>query len=128
MIKIENLHVEVEGNKILKGVNLDVKAGETHAIMGPNGSGKSTLAYLLPRLYEPKSGSIKIDGLDIKQVPLEELRKNISIAFEESFLFSNTAEENIQARARGNILMALSNKFGWLVKFSSNKFPTHIGI
>ena len=47
MIKIENLHVEVDGNKILNGINLEVKAGETHAIMGPNGSGKSTLAQVL---------------------------------------------------------------------------------
>ena len=47
MIKIENLHAEVDGNKILNGINLEVKAGETHAIMGPNGSGKSTLANVL---------------------------------------------------------------------------------
>ena len=53
------------------------------------------MAYLLPRLYEPSAGSIKIDGVDIKSISMEELRKNVSIAFEESFLFSNTAEENI---------------------------------
>ena len=68
---------------------------KTVAIVGATGSGKSTLAYLLPRLYEASSGTIKIDGIDIKKVSLQQLRKRISIAFEESFLFSSTAEENI---------------------------------
>ena len=80
---------------VLNGASFTFKPGQTVAIVGATGSGKSTLAYLLPRLYEPSSGSIKIDGVDIRNIELEELRKNISIAFEESFLFSNTAEENI---------------------------------
>jgi len=94
-IKFEGVEFRYGQDKVFDGLTFTVQPGKTVAIVGATGSGKSTLAYLLPRLYEPKSGSIKIDGLDIKQVPLEELRKNISIAFEESFLFSNTAEENI---------------------------------
>ena len=94
-IKFERVEFRYGQDKVFDGLTFTLQAGKTVAIVGATGSGKSTLAYLLPRLYEPKSGSIKIDGVDIRQVPLEELRKNISIAFEESFLFSNTAEENI---------------------------------
>ena len=82
-------------DQVLNGAAFTIKPGQTVAIVGATGSGKSTLAYLLPRLYEASSGTIKIDGIDIKKVSLEQLRKRISIAFEESFLFSSTAEENI---------------------------------
>ena len=106
--KLENLpsngkgEITYEGVKfrygqdtVFEDITFTIQPGKTVAIVGATGSGKSTLAYLLPRLYEPSSGSIKIDGVDIRNIELEELRKNISIAFEESFLFSNTAEENI---------------------------------
>lgn len=82
-------------DQVLNGASFTIKPGQTVAIVGATGSGKSTLAYLLPRLYEASSGTIKIDGIDIKKVSLDQLRKRISIAFEESFLFSSTAEENI---------------------------------
>ena len=71
MIKIENLHVEVEGTQILKGINLEVKAGETHAIMGPNGSGKSTLAQVL-------AGH---EDYEVTQGKVEYLKKNASFIF-----------------------------------------------
>ena len=67
MFEIENLHAEIEGKEILKGVNLVVNEGEIHAIMGPNGSGKSTMAYVIagdPR-YEVTEGSIRYHGEDI---------------------------------------------------------------
>ena len=82
-------------DKVLNGASFIIKPGQTVAIVGATGSGKSTLAYLLPRLYEASSGTIKIDGVDIKDISLQQLRKRISIAFEESFLFSSTAQENI---------------------------------
>ncbi|MDQ3794494.1 MAG: ATP-binding cassette domain-containing protein, partial [Actinomycetota bacterium] len=64
MLKIENLHVEIDGNEIVKGLDLEVGRGEIHAIMGPNGSGKSTLANVLmghPR-YEITDGSVTFEG------------------------------------------------------------------
>ena len=74
MIKIENLHVEVDGNQILKGINLEVKAGETHAIMGPNGSGKSTLAQVLAghEDYEVSQGKVEYLNKDLLEMDVDE--------------------------------------------------------
>ncbi len=73
MLKIENLHVEVEGKTILKGIDLDIQAGEVHAMMGPNGSGKSTLAYVLAGRdgYEVTQGSITYKGQDLLEMSPE---------------------------------------------------------
>jgi Fe-S cluster assembly ATP-binding protein len=74
MIKIENLHVEVDGNQILKGINLEVKAGETHAIMGPNGSGKSTLAQVIAghEDYEVTQGKVEYLNKDLLEMDVDE--------------------------------------------------------
>ncbi|RKF04132.1 Fe-S cluster assembly ATP-binding protein [Tenacibaculum lutimaris] len=74
MLKIENLHAQVEGKDILKGINLEVKAGEVHAIMGPNGAGKSTLSSVIAgnETYEMTSGSIELEGVDISELAPEE--------------------------------------------------------
>ncbi len=85
MIKIENLHVEVDGNKILNGINLEVKAGETHAIMGPNGSGKSTLAQVLAghEDYDVRQGSVEYLGKDLLDMDVDERAcKGIFLAFQ----------------------------------------------
>ena len=74
MLKIENLHAQVEDKDILKGINLEVKAGEVHAIMGPNGAGKSTLSSVIAgdEKYEVTSGSIKLENEDISELAPEE--------------------------------------------------------
>ncbi|MEZ6055840.1 MAG: Fe-S cluster assembly ATPase SufC [Planctomycetaceae bacterium] len=84
-LKIEKLHVSVGETPILKGVNLEVKQGEIHALMGPNGSGKSTLAYTLighPK-YEVTEGSISIDGVNVNELdPCERARLGMFLAFQ----------------------------------------------
>ena len=94
-LKFSNVNFKYGSEKIFDNLTFEIEGKKTVAIVGSTGSGKSTLAYLLPRLYELESGSIEIDGVDIKNLRLSELRSNVSLAFEESFLFSNTARENI---------------------------------
>ena len=85
MLEIKNLHAEVDGKKILKGVNLSVPKGEVHAIMGPNGSGKSTLSYVLAGKpgYEVTEGEILLDGESILEMePDERAAKGVFLAFQ----------------------------------------------
>jgi len=81
--------------KVLKNVNIDIKPGKTVAIVGPSGAGKTTLCHLIPRFYDIDSGAILIDGIDIRDVKLESLRKNIGIVQQDVFLFTGTIRENI---------------------------------
>jgi ATP-binding cassette, subfamily B, bacterial len=80
---------------ILRGINLDIKAGETVAFVGPSGAGKTTLCSLLPRFYDVTSGSITIDGIDIRKMKLSSLRSQIGIVQQDVFLFGGTVRENI---------------------------------
>jgi len=85
MLSIKNLHAEIEGQQILKGINLDVKAGEIHAIMGPNGSGKSTLASVLAgrEEYEVTGGEVNYLGKDLLDLaPEERAREGVFLAFQ----------------------------------------------
>ena len=85
MLKIENLHAAIEGNEILKGLNLEIKPGEVHAIMGPNGSGKSTLASVVAgnEDYDISEGNITLDGEDIMELgPDERAHKGIFLSFQ----------------------------------------------
>jgi len=85
-----------EAPEVLSNVNLLVEAGEVLALVGGNGSGKSTLVHLLPRLFDPTGGSIRIDGIDIREVDPLELRKQIGIVTQEPLLFDDTVFENIR--------------------------------
>lgn len=86
---------ENDRDPVLRGINLEVRAGETVAVVGRTGSGKSTLLSLLPRLIEPPSGQILVDGTDVRRLPLATLRQAIAMVPQESFLFSTTIRRNI---------------------------------
>jgi ATP-binding cassette subfamily B protein len=97
-------HVDFEGvsftyqgteEPVLDGIDLDVPAGRTLAIVGGTGSGKSTLVSLLPRLYDPSSGRVSIDGADVSHVRLASLRSQVGLVSDDPFLFSDTVRNNI---------------------------------
>ena len=83
------------GRPVLHDFSLRVPAGTAVALVGATGSGKSTVARLLPRFYDVDSGSIKIDGVDIRELDLQELRRNVGLVFEDTFLFSDSIRNNI---------------------------------
>ncbi|MUU72197.1 ABC transporter ATP-binding protein [Pseudarthrobacter sp. GA104] len=80
---------------ILKDVNLELRPGETMALVGITGSGKSALIQLVPRLYDVTGGSISIDGVDLRDFDVEELRRIVGVAFEDTTLFSNSVRDNV---------------------------------
>lgn len=81
--------------KVLKKINLNIKAGSTIALVGNSGGGKTTIVNLLPRFYDVTAGSISIDGIDIRNYKLSSLRDSIAVVFQDNFLFSGTIRENI---------------------------------
>ncbi|GIP25706.1 putative ABC transporter ATP-binding protein YknV [Paenibacillus sp. J23TS9] len=96
-IKLQDVVFEYEkGRQALKGINMDVKAGQTIALVGHTGSGKSTIINLLSRFYDISSGNITIDGHDIRDVQLETLRSQIGIVLQDTFIFSGTIRDNIR--------------------------------
>ncbi|MGI5855515.1 MAG: ABC transporter ATP-binding protein [Candidatus Merdivicinus sp.] len=94
-IRFEDVSLSLAGHPLLKHINLHIKPGETVAVMGNTGSGKTLLMNLIPRLYDVTSGSLKIDGLPIKEWDLHTLRHNIGMATQDVFLFSDTVDGNI---------------------------------
>jgi ATP-binding cassette, subfamily B, multidrug efflux pump len=95
-IEFRNLTFAYNGFPILRNINLHIPAGRTLAIVGATGSGKSTLAALVPRLYDAPEGTVLVDGIPIRQVPLKTLRSDIGFVPQETFLFSDTIRENIR--------------------------------
>ena len=95
-IEFKNVDFEyVPEHPVLKNLNLKVAKNETLAVVGNSGGGKSTLVNLIPRFYDIKSGYLTIDGVDIRQLSIKSLRRNISMVFQDNFLYSGTIEENI---------------------------------
>ncbi|MEG1475683.1 MAG: ABC transporter ATP-binding protein [Longicatena sp.] len=95
-----NFQYEDEGLPILKDINFTIKAKSKIAILGPTGSGKSSLVQLLTRIYEYDSGSISIDGIELKDIVKSALRKQVKIVLQEPFLFSKTIYENIHLASK----------------------------
>lgn len=106
LLKISDLHVSVSGTPILKGVNLEIKAGEIHALMGPNGSGKSTLAYAMAGhpSYEITQGKIEIDGTDISELdPNERARLGLFLAFQYPVVIPGVKVADFLRHAMSNV-------------------------
>ena len=96
-IKVEDVSYAYEGDlDVLRHVSLDVQPGETIAIVGPSGGGKTTLCQLIPRFYDVDSGTISIDGQDIRDVTQKSIHENIGIVQQDVFLFADTIFENIR--------------------------------
>jgi subfamily B ATP-binding cassette protein MsbA len=96
-VTFENMSFSYDGSekKVLSGIDFEAKAGEIVALVGPSGAGKSTLVDLLPRFYDPTSGEIRIDGIDLKRIDLRSLRNLMGIVTQETILFNDTVWNNI---------------------------------
>lgn len=134
-IRFENVCFEYPGTNIevLHNINLEVKIGETVALVGPSGSGKSTLVDLIPRFYSPTKGKILIDGVDIQEIDLIELRKRIGIVTQDIFLFHGPIWENIaygkpNATAKDIMRAARLAHAHDFIKEMENGYNTHLGI
>lgn len=95
-VEFEGVHFAYDGGRpILNDITFTVEPGQTIALMGPTGSGKSTITNLIPRFYDPTSGSIRVDSLDTRQWKIPQLRDSVGFVMQDSFLFSQTIAENI---------------------------------
>jgi ATP-binding cassette subfamily B protein len=94
-IEFRDLTFAYDGSTVLQRVSMRIEAGETVALVGPTGSGKSTLISLLARLYDPPPGTVFVDGVDVRDIPLAVLRGAIGFVPQEPFLFSDTLADNI---------------------------------
>ncbi|HKT69871.1 MAG TPA: ABC transporter ATP-binding protein [Terriglobales bacterium] len=94
-IEFRGLNFAYNGTPVLRDVNLHIPAGSSLAIVGPTGSGKSTLVSLIPRIYDAPAGSLLLDGRPVTDFPLDTLRRSIGFVPQETFLFSDTVQENI---------------------------------
>lgn len=96
-IEFDQVEFSYEPERIaLHEISLDIKQGQTIALVGHTGSGKSTIANLISRFYDPTKGSVKIDGYDLKDVKVDSLRQKISVVLQDTFIFSGTIMENIR--------------------------------
>ena len=96
-VVMEEVHAEyVKGEPVLRGINLVAEPGQSIAIVGPTGAGKTTLVNLLPRFYDVTGGAVTIDGVDVRDVTLPSLRKQIGVVLQDTFLFSDTVLNNIR--------------------------------
>ncbi len=102
-ITFENVSFTVNETPILKNVSFHINPGKTLGIMGATGSGKTSVINLLQRFYETTEGTIKLDGINVKDLSLKDLRKNMSLVMQDVFLFSDTVNENVKMGKRSLI-------------------------
>ncbi|QTQ15420.1 ABC transporter ATP-binding protein [Treponema parvum] len=95
-ITLEDVHFAYKEKEVLHGINMEIPSGKVTAFVGPSGSGKSTVAKLIASLWDVKKGSIKIGGIDVKKIPLEEVNKLVAYVNQDNFLFDRTVRENIR--------------------------------
>ena len=95
-ITLENVKFAYHDKEILHGINMEIQSGTVNAIVGPSGSGKSTIAKLIASLWDVDSGSIRIGGVDVKQIPQAEFNRRIAYVSQDNYLFNDTVRENIR--------------------------------
>lgn len=133
-IEYQNLSFDYVDNKtVLKNINLKIKKGQTIALVGASGGGKSTLVDLLPRFYDPKKGKIIIDGIDIKDLIINDLRSLLGIVTQESILFNDTVFNNIALGvedkvSEGSVIAAakIANAHDFIMQME-NGYQSNIG-
>ena len=133
-IKFENVNYKYEDSNdyVLKNINLDVKAGEIVAFVGKSGSGKTTLVNLLARFFNTDEGSVTVNGVNIKNIPLGIYRNKFAIVPQETFLFGGTIKENISFGKEvtdEEIITAakMANAYNFIQEDLPNKFETEVG-
>lgn len=105
-VEFDNVSFSIDGKKILSNVSFSLESGKTLGIMGLTGSGKSTVINLLERFYDAESGSVRLDGNDVRTLDLSALRGNIAVVMQDVFLFSDSITENISMGKRGQLTEA----------------------
>jgi ATP-binding cassette, subfamily B, bacterial MsbA len=131
-IEFKNVSFAYDTEHVLKNINLNIKKGKTVALVGPSGGGKSTLADLVPRFYDPVEGDVLIDGISLRDLELESLRKQIGVVTQESILFNDTIFNNI-AFGMPHVLEAdvinaatIANAHDFIMQ-TENGYQTYIG-
>ena len=131
-VRFENVTFHYGKEKVLDGINLNIQKGETVALVGPSGGGKSTMANLVPRFYDVTGGKITIDGIDIRRIPLSQLRNFFGVVTQESILFNDTIGNNIRLSKPGasdeELIEAarIANVYEFVSKLE-NGFETNVG-
>lgn len=131
-ISLENVKFAYHEKEVLHGINMEMKAGSVNAIVGPSGSGKSTIAKLIASFWEVDSGSIKIGGVDIKQMSFEDFNRKIAYVSQDNYLFNETVMENIRhgkPSATDEEVIEVTKKSGCydFIMQLENGFDTYVG-
>ena len=113
-VELEQVHFSYDGEKeVLKGISISIPAGQTVAFVGPSGGGKTTLANLISRFFDPQSGTVRVGGVDVRDIPKEELMNTVSFVFQNSRLIKASVFENVRLgkpeATREEVMAALKN-------------------